>query len=48
MKSHKLGHVVDIPENVGPNEKLGPLLGGPSSLRETEPQKKKTTLRELS
>jgi hypothetical protein len=48
MKSHNLGHVVDIPENVGPNEKLGTLLGGPSSLRETEPRKKKTTLLELS
>ncbi len=48
MKSHKLGHVVDIPENVGLNEKLGTLLGGPSSLIETEPRKKKTTLLELS
>jgi hypothetical protein len=48
MKSHKLGLVVDILENVGPNEKLGTLLGGPSSFRETEPRKRKTTLLELS
>ena len=32
----------------GTKWKLGTLLGGPSSLRETEPRKKKTTLPELS